>query len=132
MENHIYLLDTNFVVALLRGDEGAVRFCRHHPMRSLHLCSIVEAELIYGAFNSQHVADNLNRLKEFSRFHSWEFDSDCALIYGRVRAQLKQKGALIGPNDLLIAAVALKYGATIVTRNLTELSNVSDLSLIGY
>ena len=35
------------------------------------------------------------------------FDDDCAAAYGRIRAQLAIAGTPIGPNDLLIAAIAL-------------------------
>ena len=128
----MYLLDTNFIIHLMKGDPATLQFCKHHPMSSLNLCTIVEAELSFGAFNGTKVVENLDRLRALQSFNSWDFDSDCALIYGRTRADLKKKGIAIGPHDLLIAAVALKYQATLVTRNIAELSQIPELSVIGY
>jgi len=40
-----------------------------------------------------------------------------------------QAGTVIGPNDLLIAAIARAYDLTLVTHNLEEFGRVRDLRL---
>jgi tRNA(fMet)-specific endonuclease VapC len=60
----------------------------------------------------------------FGNLASLSFDDLAAEVYGRVRAYLAQQGQLIGPNDLLIAATALAYGATLVTHNTREFGRV--------
>jgi tRNA(fMet)-specific endonuclease VapC len=40
---------------------------------------------------------------------------------------LAQRGTPIGPNDLLIAAIARTHGITLVTHNIGEFSRVSGL-----
>ena len=50
-----------------------------------------------------------------------------AMTYGRIRADLARRGQLIGPNDLLIAVIALTLAATMVTHNTREFSRVPDL-----
>ena len=45
------------------------------------------------------------------------------------RATLARKGTPIGPNDLLIASIALASDLTLVTHNTNEFSRVSDLKL---
>lgn len=57
------------------------------------------------------------------------FDEQAAMHYGIIRANLTQRGLLIGPNDLQIAAVALRHGATVVTHNQQEFSRVPGLLL---
>jgi tRNA(fMet)-specific endonuclease VapC len=59
-----YLLDTNVWVALLRNSstEVAVRFQRVAPTGDLRVCSIVRAELRYGALCSAKQAANLAAL----------------------------------------------------------------------
>jgi tRNA(fMet)-specific endonuclease VapC len=42
---------------------------------------------------------------------------------------LCRQGQLIGPNDLLIAATALAYEATLVTHNTREFARVPDLQI---
>lgn len=48
-------------------------------------------------------------------------------MYGRLRHELAQQGALIGPNDLLIAATGLALGLIVVTNNLAEFGRVAGL-----
>jgi len=50
-------------------------------------------------------------------------------MYGQIRADLTVQGKLIGPNDLLIAAIARTFDVTLVTRNGAEFSRVVGLRL---
>jgi len=54
-------------------------------------------------------------------------DDRAADVYGRIRANLEQRGQAIGPNDTMIAAIALANGLTIVTHDTAEFSRVSGL-----
>ena len=63
------------------------------------------------------------------QFVSLPFDDRCALIYGRLRADLANAGTPIGSNDLLIAAIALANDLILVTHNVREFSRVRGLKL---
>jgi tRNA(fMet)-specific endonuclease VapC len=92
------------------------------------LCDIVKAELFYGAERSQAPERNLAILEQFlSRFRSFPFDGAAAKIHGRVKAALASRGALIGPHDLLIAAIAIANGLALVTHNVQEFSRIDGL-----
>jgi tRNA(fMet)-specific endonuclease VapC len=128
-----YLLDTNACVAILRDkSSNVVRRVAQETPGNVALCSVVKAELYYGAYKSQQSARTLaqilaklNRL--VSAFHSYPFDDNAAERYGRVRADLAVQGNLIGPNDLMIAAIALANHVTLVTHNTREFGRV-----LGY
>lgn len=125
------LLDTDVCIHLLNAREPELlqRFQRHSPPE-LALCSIVRAELLWGARNSARVAENLYRVQLFcGPLRSLPFDDDCAECYGVIRADLAERGEPIGPNDLLIAAIALAYRATLVTRNQREFQRVKNLAV---
>ena len=93
------------------------------------VCSIVKAELYYGALRSANLQAALAKLEAFLEpYRSLPFDDGCAEAYGRIRARLAQLGSLIGPNDLLIAAIALVHGATLVTHNVREFRRVEGLT----
>jgi len=49
--------------------------------------------------------------------------------YGSIRAELASIGLPIGPNDLLIAAIAVAHHLRLVTHNVTEFSRVPQLIL---
>jgi tRNA(fMet)-specific endonuclease VapC len=86
--------------------------------------------LFYGAQKSQNVARNLEKVSQFAgRFVSLPFDDNSAEAYGRIRAQLEQKGMPIGPNDMMIAAIAVANDVVLVTHNTGEFGRIQTLRL---
>jgi tRNA(fMet)-specific endonuclease VapC len=51
---------------------------------------------------------------------------------GQIRAELERKGTPIGPYDLPIAATALVYDLTLVSRNTREFGRVSNLRVENW
>ena len=60
---------------------------------------------------------------------SMSFDDAAAQTYGVIRAALEKEGRPIGPNDMLIAAIALANGLTVVTHNTAKFGRVPGLFL---
>jgi len=130
----MYLLDTNACIAVLNGSSQPLiaRLQSHNPGDIL-LCSIVKAELIYGAYHSSRAADNLRLLDRFFEpFISLPFDDACCDAYGRIRSDLARNGTPIGPNDLLIASTAVANDVTLVTANSKEFGRVAGLRIENW
>jgi tRNA(fMet)-specific endonuclease VapC len=90
----------------------------------------VKAELFFGAAMSNDPPKTLARQQIFlSRFTSLSFDDAAAETYAEIRADLTRQGQLIGPNDLLIAAICQAHNMTLVTHNLSEFSRVARLKI---
>lgn len=129
----MFLLDTNACITWIRG--GNSRFEARAISRPQYagravLCSVVRAELLFGAYRSQRRSENLDRTNAFlAGFQSLPFDDDAAYRHALIRAELTVKSQIIGPNDLLIAATALAHGAILVTHNTAEFSRVPGLLL---
>ena len=129
-----HLLDTNSVIDHLRREPASNVTTRlmAAPPGSVALCSVVLAELYYGAMHSgpAHQAANLALIAKLrTQFVSLPFDDRAAEEYGKVRAHLAALGTPIGPNDLMIAAIALANQLTLVTHNTTEFRRVPGLPL---
>jgi tRNA(fMet)-specific endonuclease VapC len=126
-----YLLDTNACIGYLNGRAVGVRQrLESMPPSEVFVCSVVKAGLFYGAMKSPDPARTLARQTVFlEQFDSLPFDDLAAEEYGRVRAYLEKRGEIIGPNDLLIASIALVNNATLVTHNTDEFKRVLDLNL---
>lgn len=126
-----YLLDTNICIAFLNQRQSSIGAkLREHSPGEVGLCSIVKAELIYGARYSQNVEKNLGKLTEFfSYFESLPFDDAAADHYGMIYATLRASGKIIGLNDMLIASIALAHDLIVVTRNTKEYVRVAGLRL---
>lgn len=126
----IYLLDTNFCIEILnKRDSLATKKLASINPRDIRLCSVVKAELYHGAFKSRRES-NVNLVNSFfALFESLAFDDSSAEIYGRLRTELEKTGNLIGPNDLLIASIALANKVTLITHNTSEFSRIPNLKI---
>jgi tRNA(fMet)-specific endonuclease VapC len=129
----IYLLDTNAVIALLKNQPRGVRYrLRRLVSRgvSIAVSTIVLYELWYGVARSPRRRENAERLRVFlsGRIDVAPFEEEDAAAAGDLRATLEAAGTPIGPYDLLIAAQALRTGATLVTANVSEFARVVGLA----
>ena len=124
-----YLLDTNVCAHYLNGRSLLIRERLHSTnVKDIAVCSVVKAELFYGAMRSNNPTRTLARQQEFlNLFVSLLFDDSIALVYGRIRAELLASGTPIDPNDFQIAAIALTHNLILVTHNAREFSRVSGL-----
>lgn len=126
-----YLLDTNACIRFLSGRAPSLveRLGQHRPSE-IAVCSVVKAELYYGAAKSRDPARTLAEQREFlSRFRSYEFDDRAAEAAARIRADLEAPGTPIGPHDTQIAAIALAHDLVLVTHNVKEFGRVEGLRL---
>jgi tRNA(fMet)-specific endonuclease VapC len=129
-----HLLDTNTCIDHLRKGPASNVTTRllAAPPNSVCLCSVVVGELLFGVLRSDvsHQAGNLALVRKLRQHMvSLPFDDRAAEEYGRIRSHLAAQGKLIGPNDLLIAAIALANETTLVTHNTAEFSRVPGLTL---
>lgn len=126
-----YLLDTNVCIRIINGRSVLARQkLLSHPADEIIVCSIVRAELFYGASKSQTPEATLRKQSLFLMpFASLPFDDAAATMYGKIRAELEQAGTPIGPLDLQIAAIALAHQLTLVTHNTREFSRIPHLQL---
>jgi len=129
-----YLLDTNTCIRYLNGASASVKMqLSNVDENDVALCSVVKAELYYGVFKSARPQENMDRLRRFvARFVSVPFDDAAAERYGEIRQVLERQGKLIGPNDLMIASVALANNMELVTHNTNEFLRVPGLHVVDW
>lgn len=129
------LLDTDTVIALLRGNSAVARKARSRPAQSLGISSVTLYELRVGVEKSADPAKNRRFLDDaLAPFSLLAFDDAASLEAAKVRAKLekKGKGIGIGPYDTLIAGHALSVGARLVTANTREFGRVAGLKLENW
>jgi len=94
----------------------------------LRVCSVVKAEMYFGAARSNNPVRALEQQKYFlDRFVSLVFDDAAAEVYGSTRGELAKLGTPIGPNDLMIASIAVAHSVVLVTNNTGEFGRVRNL-----
>ena len=121
-----FLLDSNAVIALMKGHSGFLTRLRQHQRRDIGITAIVAHELFYGAYRGQRTAENLARVDAL-QFEVLDFDREDARQAGELRARLAAAGTPIGAYDVLIARQALARALTLVTHNTGEFQRVPEL-----
>ncbi len=125
-------LDTSFLVDLERerrsGAGPAHRFLQGDPDAELGLSMVALGELIEGYGSADHPV-----LEAIRRTHRLlDVDEEVAAVYGRIARTLRSKGALIGANDLWIAATSIRHDAPLVTADVEHFRRVRGLRVVSY
>lgn len=123
-----YLLDTNTIIALMKGHEGLISRLKQHEPSDFAMSAIVYHELCYGVQNSQRIETNRQRLDAL-QFDVISFSKSDADASGHIRAALRKLGTPIGPYDVLIAGQAAARGLVLLTNNTREFERVEGLSV---
>ena len=121
-----FLLDTNAVIAVMRGKAPILDRLRRQALRDVAVSSIVIHELRYGASKSARQAENHARIDAL-RFEVVPFDAEDAYHAGEIRAALARVGTPIGGYDLLIAGQTIAKDLILVTHNTREFDRVAGL-----
>ncbi len=126
-----FLLDTNTCIRYLnRRSASIVQRMEAESPDDIVVCSVTRAELLFGAAKSNNPEKTRSAQRAFLEpLATLPFDDAAAEHYGRIRAQLETAGTPIGPNDLLIAAIALAHDLIVVTHNVREFGRVSGLKI---
>lgn len=128
-----YLLDTNILIAALKGRPEVQQRLETLSLTVIHLSAIVLGELEFGAEKSAYGERNRARLAALvQRLPLVGIDHVTTRHYAKIRAVLELQGTPIGANDTWIAAQALAINATLVTDNEREFSRVPGLQLENW
>jgi len=126
-----YLLDTNVCIVYLKGRNLSLKQRLDTvSIQDIAVCSVVKAELCYGAMKSANPERNFALQQSFlAQFVSLPFDDLTATTFGAIRAQLEIRGMPIGAYDIQIAAIALANNLILVTHNTREFERLDGLKL---
>jgi len=113
-------LDTDFLVALLKGDRDAIdRIAQleaeEKPLKST---AITAYELLKGALLSSRPEENLTSVSDLlSVIQVLTLTNDSCLQAAKTYEDLRRKGLLIGEFDILIAAIAISNNEALMSRD---------------
>lgn len=124
-----YLLDTSICVAIFRGNRQVAARVNEAGKENCFISPIVVAELLFGAYRSKMVAENLKQTRDFvSELQLLPFE-ECLDTYAQERARLWEAGEKIEDFDLLIGCAAKAAGLTMVTHNVKHFSHIEGLDI---
>ena len=147
----MYMLDTNVCIRLMGGNPAIQQRIKMIKGTTININVIVAGELLYGAYKSSRVTENLNTIYTLfdavSEIHI--VDTETMNIYGMLKAELierfgpKDKTRLrnfriesIGfmDNDLWIASVAIQHDLILVSADtdIMRLNGIEGLKIENW
>lgn len=129
-----YLLDTSICIYIIKEKpESVIKIFSKIKLGDVEISATTITEMYFGLAKSSKPNENTIALQEFLQpLVTLDFNSDDAVVYGRIRAELEANGQMIGAMDLLIAAIALSRELILVTNNEKEFSRIKDLKLENW
>jgi len=129
----MFLLDTDTIIYNLKGNEAIKRNLQDHFENPMKICVITLMELYFGAYKSKKIAGNLSKVRTIENaFEILSVNSECAEIFGMLKASLKKSGTLLDDFDLIIASCAMTNNLTLVTNNTKHFVRIDGLKLTNW
>jgi tRNA(fMet)-specific endonuclease VapC len=124
------ILDSDILIYFLKGKKEIVNEVLKLPKEELYMTRINYSELLYGAYNSQKIEENLRKVVPFlESFHVLEFDKSSSEVFAKIKATLKKEGQIIADMDLMIASIAIANKQTLYTNNIKHFHRVEMLTI---
>jgi tRNA(fMet)-specific endonuclease VapC len=129
-----YMLDTDTSSHIMRRSHDLLlKRLAKVPVNDVCISVITKSELLYGIEVSPKRRQDEAALDAFLRYAEiLDFPDKASSHYAKIRADLKARGAMIGANDLLIAAHARSLGLTLITNNTREFRRVRNLAIENW
>lgn len=129
----IHALDTNTVAYAFKGMGGVRERLLATPRDQVALPAIVVYEIEYGLARLPVGERRRQQWAEFvNSIRILPLNAEAARQAALIRAELEASGQGIGPQDVLIAGIAVAHGAVLVTRNLREFGRIGRLATINW
>ena len=128
-----YIIDSDILIYFIKGRKEIVEELTKIPPQNLYTTRLNYTELIYGAYNSSRIEENLKVVRPFlENFQILEFDKESSEVFAKTKATLKKKGKIIQDMDLMIASIALRHDYALVSNNIKHFERIDGLDLIGW
>jgi len=108
------LLDTSIIIHAFRKYNDISEKLDNIPHVYISVTAV--GELYFGAYKSADSGKHIQRIQSFlNNCFIIETDETTAIIYGKIKANLSQKGKPIPENDIWIGATAIQYELPLFT-----------------
>ena len=128
----MFLIDTNVLSEPLRlvPHKRVAQWLEAQDVQKTFISVISESEMYFG-LNVMPPGKRRTFLEEqlplifdgYVGSRRLDFDRQCALRYAILRAQNQQQGRVMEVHDAMLAATALAYDLTLVTRNVSDFAH---------
>ena len=126
-----YLLDTNVLGELFRGNLRIRETLSLVGLSNCHVSEVSLAEILYGAYKGG-IERHINEVEYVKQHFTILPISPCLNDFGAIKYDLEKRGNRIDNFDLLIAATAITSDLTLVTHNTKHFKCIPGLTVIDW
>ena len=129
----MYLLDSDTLIFLLRGNTKVADNFEAHAPDPMALSVITYGELFYGAMKSARPVKNAARVRRVGEILQI-IDVSPAIMetFGTLKADMERGGVRLDDLDVMIAATAIHLNYTLVTNNVRHFGRIPDLTVENW
>src|SRR5579863_6001507 len=128
-----YMLDTGTCSYAMKRLPSVVQRLANVPVGEVCISVITTSELLFGVEVSPRQPEDQATLTALLPYvEVLDFPVIACAHYASIRAELKVRGAMVGANDLFIAAHARSLGLTLITNNTREFRRVRNLAIDNW
>lgn len=103
----------------------------------LRITQITLCELWYGIYRLKSIKKQISETKQLNAFilnlsEILTLDNDSSKIYGKICAELDNKGLRVPQFDLLNASIAIANKVTLITKDKNHFPRINDLSEFDF
>jgi predicted nucleic acid-binding protein len=127
------LIDSDVIIQAERGIFDLDAWLISQPYEEFKLAVITVAELWHGAERATGIRRTRRRLylkRIFATFDFVPYSAQVAFEHARLWAELESSRRMIGPHDVILAAMALHTGSAVATFNVRHFAVVKGLKVI--
>ncbi|MBN2011111.1 type II toxin-antitoxin system VapC family toxin [candidate division KSB1 bacterium] len=129
----IYSIDTDIIIYFLKNNPVVIEKFNATDIDDMTITIINYTELLFGAYNSSRVSQNLSKIRSFLQsFKIVQFSKQSAEMFAQLKSLLKKSGSQIADMDLMIASICLTNNLTLVTNNIKHFSRITGLRLENW
>lgn len=123
------VLDTDVCIEILRGNQQVIER-RAAIVDQVATTWITACELSYGAEKSRYRDANIPLVTSFlATLPLMGLNLAAAEHFGRIKSQLETAGLRVADADLLIAAITMAHGGTLVSGNRRQYDRIAGLPI---
>lgn len=131
-----YVLDTNTISFLMRGDPSVARQLGARSRTDVVLPQAAICEIEYGLARLPRSSRQRKLRETFDRIRGElgrvEWTDRVSRAFGETKASLERRGSPLEDFDVAVAAHALALGAALVTDNVSDMGRIPGLKLENW
>ncbi len=128
-----YIVDSDILIYFLKHHPQVTEKFERTDPDQIGTTIINHAELLFGAYNSAKVQQNLDNIKSFLESISIvNFDQNASETFAKLKTNLRKSGKVIADLDLMIASICLSNDFILVTNNTKHFGRIEELKIENW